>query len=196
MTISLPPHCADRFRDILAEIPATQKRISVEKWHRCLGELHSMLLALPGSRGIFSQMQEALCHVNGKRVTITRGVHEALADFQWLAKDMASHPTRLFELVPLTPTLDRYHDSSGRMCGGVVLPGPSAIPRVLQNQPSADLPSKDKLAAHPIVWRVPYPQDIINCLVTYKNPGGDINNSDLELAGGVFNIVVRRIPMT
>ena len=68
----------------------------------------------------------------------------------------------------------------------MVLPVPSAVPRVLQKQPSAALPSKDKLASHPIVWRVPYPQDIVDCLVTYKNPGGDINNSDLELAGGVF----------
>ena len=80
-----------------------------------------MSLALSGSRGLFSHMQEALRHVNGKRVTLTRGVHEALADFKWLAKDMASRPTRLFESVPLTPTLDGYHNSSGRMCGGVVL---------------------------------------------------------------------------
>ena len=46
--------------------------------------------------------------------------------------------------------------------------------------------SKEKLAAHPIVCRVPYPQDIVDRLVTYKNPGGDINNSDFELVGGVF----------
>ena len=71
-----------------------------------------MSLALPGSCGLFSQMQESLRHVNGKRVTLTLGVHEALADFQWLAKDMVSRPTRLLELVPLTPTLDGYHDSS------------------------------------------------------------------------------------
>ena len=153
MTISLPPHRADRFRDILAEITATQKRISVDKWHLYLVELRSMW---------------------------------ALADFQWLTEDMASRPTRLFELVPLTPTLDDYHNSSGRMCRVVVLPGPSDVPCVLQKQPSASLLSKDKLSAHPIVWRVPYPQDVFNCLVTYKNPGGDINNSDLELAGGVF----------
>ena len=99
-------------------------------------------------------------------------MHEALADFQWLAEDMASRPTRLFELVPLTPTLDGYHDSSGRMCGGVVLTGPSAVPRVLQKQPSAALTSKEKLAAHPIVWRVPYPQDIVDRLVTYKKSRG------------------------
>ena len=81
MTISLPPHRADRFWDILSEVPTTQKRISVDKWHRCLGELRSMLLALPGSRGLFSQVQEALRHVNDKWVMLTRGVHEALADF-------------------------------------------------------------------------------------------------------------------
>ena len=126
--ISLPPHRADRFRDILAEIPATQKRISVNKWHLCLSELRSMLLALPGSRGLFSQMQEALSHVKGKWVTLTRDMHGLLAGFQWLAEDMASLPTRLFKLVPLTPSLDGYQKSSGRMCGGVVLPGPSSAP--------------------------------------------------------------------
>ena len=145
-----------------------------------------MSLALPGLRGLFSQMQDALRHVNGKWITLTWVVHEALADFQWLAEDMASRPTRLFELVPLTPTLDGYHNSSGRMCGGVVLPGPSDVPRVLQKQPSAALPSKEKLATHPIVWRIPYPQDVVNRLFTYKNPRGYINNSDLELVGGVF----------
>ena len=48
------------------------------------------------------------------------------------------------------------------------------------------MPSKDKLAAHPIVWRVPYPQYVFDRLFSYKNPRGDIKNSDLELAGGVF----------
>ena len=74
MTISLPPQRANCFQDILEEIHATQKRISVDKWHRCLRELRSMLLALPGSRGIFSQMQESLRHANGKQVTLTWGV--------------------------------------------------------------------------------------------------------------------------
>ena len=90
-----------------------------------------MSLALPGSRGFCSQIQEALRHVSGKQVTLTWGVHETLADFQWLAEDMASRSTRLFKLVPLTPTLDGYHDSSGGMCGGVVLHGLSAVPHIL-----------------------------------------------------------------
>ena len=60
-----------------------------------------MAIALPGARGLFVQMKEALCHVKGKRVTMSTGVHEAMADFLWLAEDVANFPTRMYELVPL-----------------------------------------------------------------------------------------------
>ena len=72
-----------------------------------------MSLALPGATGLFSQMQEALCHVKGKRVTLYKGVHEALADFRWLAEDVSNRPTRIYELVLLRPTVDGYHNASG-----------------------------------------------------------------------------------
>ena len=88
-----------------------------------------MVLALPGARGLFSQMQEALCHVKGKRVTLSTGVHEALEDFKWLAEDVAKRPTQMYELISLRPTKDGYHNASGYMCGGVVLLGPTDIPR-------------------------------------------------------------------
>ena len=99
-----------------------------------------MALALPVSRGLFSQMQEALCHVKGKRVTLYTGVHEALDDFKWLADDVSKRPPWMYELVPLRPTVDGYHDASGYMFGGVVLPGPTATPRKLPPQPSAVRP--------------------------------------------------------
>ena len=88
-----------------------------------------MALALPGARGMFSQMQEALFHVKGKRVTLSTGVYVALAEFKWLAEDVANRPTRMYELVPLRPTVDGYHNASGYMNGGVVLPGTTDIPR-------------------------------------------------------------------
>ena len=66
-------------------IKATQKRIGVDKWHRLLGELLSMDLDLPSAQGLFSHMQEALHHVDGKRFTLTRGFHYDFADFLWLA---------------------------------------------------------------------------------------------------------------
>ena len=111
-----------------------------------------MALALPGARGLYSQMQEAHCHVKGKSVTLSEDVNEALEDFHWLAEDVSNRPTRIYDLDPLISTMDGYHDTSGCMCGGVVLPGPTAIPRILPLQPSAVRPSPDPIAAHPIVW--------------------------------------------
>ena len=88
MTLSLHPHRENRSRKILAGIPRIKKRISVDKWHQVLGELRSMDIALPGIRGILIHMQESLSHVDSKRVALTRGVHQALVDFQWLAEDL------------------------------------------------------------------------------------------------------------
>ena len=51
-------------------------------------------------------MQEALCHVKGKRFTLSKGVHEALAYFRWLAEDVSKRPTHIYELVLLRSTVD------------------------------------------------------------------------------------------
>ena len=48
-TLQLPEHRIQRLGDILASIPATQKRIATKKSHKILGELRSMSLALPGA---------------------------------------------------------------------------------------------------------------------------------------------------
>ena len=145
-----------------------------------------MALALPEAKGLFGQMQEALCHVKGKRVTLSPGVHEALDDFKWLAEDVAKRPTWMYELFPLRPTVDGYHNASGYMCGGVVLPGPTATPRKLPPQPSAARPSPNPTRSHKIVWRMPFPKFIVDSLVSWTNPQGTVNNSELELAGVVL----------
>ena len=75
MNFYLPPHQDNRFKEILAEIPTIQKRISIDKWNRVLGELCSMDTALPDAWVHFRHMQEALHHVEGGRMTLARGVH-------------------------------------------------------------------------------------------------------------------------
>ena len=52
-----------------------------------------MAIALPGDRGLFSHMQEALRHMEGKRVELIRGVHQTLVDFQWLVEELSKLPT-------------------------------------------------------------------------------------------------------
>ena len=84
MTIKLPHHRIDRLAEIVASIPPTQKRISMRKWHKVLGELRSMLLAHPGAQNMFSQMQKALTDSPKARVALTKGVNQALDDFRWM----------------------------------------------------------------------------------------------------------------
>ena len=179
MTIELPPHRADRLAEILASIPLTQKRIAVRKWHKVLGELRSMSVALPGARNMFSQMQKALSDSPKTRVALTKGVHQALEDFRWMHKNISSRPTRIAELVPLLSSAIGDHDASGKGAGGVWFPHESLDPR---GDPTK-VPSHD-----PLLWRLEWPQDIIDKLVTEKNPTGTITNSDLELAGGLLHL--------
>ena len=94
-----------------------------------------MDLYLPGARGIFSRMQDNRRHVNNNRITLTHGIKKTLENFRWLAKDIYSQPTRIYKLVPLILTVDSYHDASGYMYGGVVLPEPSDVTQVLQRHP-------------------------------------------------------------
>ena len=110
-----------------------------------------------------------------------------MVDFRWLAEDVSKRPTRIYELVLLRPTTDGYHDSSAYMCGSVVLLGPMAIPRVLLSQTSTERPYPNPTAAHPVVWRAPFPKDVVESLVSWENPQGTIDNSELELTGGILH---------
>ena len=175
MTVHLPAHRAERLAEILASIPIDQKRTSVRKWHKVLGELRSMALALPGARHMFSHMQLALSKKIKSRVNLTKGVHDALEDFRWLLRDIKSRPTRIAELVPLLASAEGHHDASGVGTGGVWFPAQHLNPRVGYNN-------------GPILWRLKWPQHIIDDLVTAENPNGSISNLDLELAGGLIHL--------
>jgi hypothetical protein len=169
MTIELPPHRQERLSEILADIQPGQKRTSVRKWQMVLGELRSMAIAIPGTRGIFSLMQEALQSANDQhRIRLSRGGHDCLDDFRWMSDDIQRRPTRLFELVPqpkpdllggmappayllraqsIHQRFHRYHSTES------YIPGPSNVmaddaSRLLQLTPS-------QLLAH---FNLKYPQ--------------------------------------
>jgi hypothetical protein len=129
MTVRLPPRRLQRLAELLTSIPITQSCLSLDRWYKLLSELRSMLLALPGTRGLFSSLQAALCSSDGKRLCLTKSFHDALADFEWIRKDLADRPTRMQELVPTAPTLVGAHNASGLGAGGVWFPDNSAIPR-------------------------------------------------------------------
>ena len=61
-TLTLPDHRAERLHEILNSIHPTQRSIATKAWHKIVGELRSMSIALPGCSGLFSILQEAFRH--------------------------------------------------------------------------------------------------------------------------------------
>lgn len=161
-TLRLPPHRLARLYELLDAFPPSRKRAPIKTWHQLLGELRSMAAALPGARGLFSVLQDALSKGDRHRVRLTRGVFDSLADFRAIADSLRDRPTRFRELIPVgDPVAYGACDACRRGMGGIwFVPG-----------------------AAPIVWRAPFPIAIQRMLVTSANRGGSLSISDLELAG-------------
>lgn len=91
-TIKLTEQRRARLGEILEQYPRSRKRTSVSEWHKVLGELQSMAVTLPGSRGLFSTLQLAF----KKEVTcirLTTAIHDTLDDFCWILDRLESRPT-------------------------------------------------------------------------------------------------------
>jgi hypothetical protein len=165
-TLELPPHRRQRLAAIFDEVKG-QTRMALSKWHKILGELRSMAIGVPGSKGLFSTLQAALQHTETNRIRITPEMRDQLADFEYLAHDLGHRPTAIAELVPDHPVAIGPHDASGQGMGG------------------AWLPTTTNSNLSPILWRAAFPASIQDSLVSDSNPGGSINNSQLELAGNL-----------
>ena len=167
-TIELPPHRLQRLHDILENLPRTRKHIKSKSWQRYLGELRSMATAIPGARGLFSTLQEALTHPLAKHIRLRRSVHDFLEDFRYLASELSLRPTRIAELVPQQPLCTGACDASGAGMGGVhFIQTPNGI--------------------IPTLWRAKFATNVTRDLVSFTNPQGTITNSDLELAASVVH---------
>ena len=171
LTIELPPHQRKRLLDTLNENRHRQ-RISVKDWHKLLGELRSMVLAIPGGQGLFSHLQLAFCTEDKKRLCLHKHVQDQLEDFYALATSVADRPTRLAELFPSDPSHLGACDASGLGMGGIWF-----------HHSSTGLIT-------PKAWRYEWPPDISAALVSDDNPNGTITNSDLELAGTIAHEAV------
>jgi hypothetical protein len=97
-------------------------------------------------------------------------VREALTDFRTLIKILAQRPTNCKELVVNTPGYVGFYDASKLGAGGVWLSG--------------------SLHLSPIVWRLEWPPDMQQNVVSFSNPNGTITNSDLEMAGMLAHYLV------
>jgi hypothetical protein len=100
--LALPAHQHARLFEIFADLEGLH-RVSLKKWYRVLGELRSMTLTIPGGRGLFSHLQTGFKHQDKFHIKINPGIRAQLDDFEYLAPDLGSRPTRLAEIVPDLP---------------------------------------------------------------------------------------------
>jgi hypothetical protein len=163
-TIELPPHQNQRLREIF-EYLHHRTRVGTNTWQKILGKLRSMAIGIPGSRGLFSMLQEGLKCQDQDRIRMTGPMKDQLDDFEYLAQDLSRQPTSIAEIVPDHPVAVGPHDASGLGMGGVWLP------------------SVTHSNLEPTLWRAKFSPNIVSELVTFDNPSGTVNNSQLELAG-------------
>ena len=169
-TITLPTHRVERLNEILDSIQPKQRTITTKEWHKVIGELRSMSIALPGSAGLFSVLQEAFRHeeLDRPRLRLTKTLHGFLQDFKFLANDIAARPTKIAELIPddVPATLGACDAAKTGMGGVHFVPA-------------------DAGDIVPLLWRSPFPEWICDRLVSDANPHGDITINDLELTGSI-----------
>ena len=172
-TIHLPKHRRHCLDIILHSIAPSQTSTSFRKWRQLLGELRSMATAIPAAAGFYSHLQVLLptdpMLPSNTLLRLTPSAHWALDNFHWLAGTLRARPTRLAELYPAKqPHFVGAVDASAAGMGGVWFGA----------------------AAGPLFWRCRFPQAVTDAVVSWKNPGGTITNSDLELAGAAIHLDV------
>jgi hypothetical protein len=85
-------------------------------------------------------------------------------------KLVANHPTKCIRLIPGWPDYMGFCDACKYGTGGIWLSG--------------------KLGIDPTIWRIEWPPEITQRLVSRSNPKGDLTINDLEMAGLLLHYLV------
>ncbi len=164
---------ANKTTDIISEIRKIlkKKRVQLRRYRRIVGKLRHVALIMPSTKGLFSPINKAL---KGDPATIGLGrdseVRAALLDLATMVKALGDRPTHVKELVPADDHYVGYCDACAAGAGGVWFSG--------------------DLHLDPVVWRVAFPPEISNQVVSDSNPTGNLTNSDLEMAAVLLHYMV------
>ena len=144
----------------------SSKRIGIafDEFRTTLSKLQHAFLTVPAGKGLLSafyvvlrvQPQLVYLHTN-------TNLRNAVADCRTFLRETVSSPTKCRNLVTGWPDFVGITDASGHGLGGVII--------------------GERRAVAPIVFRLQWPQDITDNIISDANPTGTITNSDLEMAG-------------
>ena len=164
-TIQLPVKKCKAIQQLLRKA-IKKKRMSLKKFQQLAGKLQHASIGLPSGRCLFSPIQTALLG-DPLFINITSYLRQALIDWKYIIMYMSKNPTSVRLLISGYPAYLGYSDSCGLGAGGVWSSGLARLA--------------------PFIWRVEWPRDIREMLLTEANPQGELTINDLELAGAVLN---------
>jgi hypothetical protein len=162
-TVQLP---TDRATDLVLEIKKVlrKQRVPLKRFRSLAGRLQHAARILPAARAFFTPLNNALRGLPPFIGLSRHGeVRHTLLDIATIIRDLSSRPTHVSELIQGPLDYVGYCDASAFGAGGVWFGGAKHL--------------------EPIVWRVQWPKDVTNNVVSDSNPHGTITNSDLEMAG-------------
>ena len=169
-TVELP---ADKAADILKEVKAITRKsqVPLKRFQKIVGKLRHVAIILPAAKGMFTPINDAM-KGSPKSIGLPKNgtVRVALLDLAKLTKKLAERPTHVREIVPQPPDYIGLCDASGFGAGGVWFGGEKGL--------------------DPVIWRVDFPKQIRDALVSDANPKGTLTNSDLEMAGTLLQAIV------
>jgi hypothetical protein len=161
--IELPTEKHER---IQSELRALRRRTKVPRkdLERLQGKLRHACIGMPAGRGLLGPIDAALrTPRHWIPVASNKALRAALSDFGILLRILASRPSHCRELIVREPGYLGFCDASSLGAGGVWFAGACPLP--------------------PVVWRVQWPDDIRQTVISFNNPSGSLSNSDLEMAG-------------
>jgi hypothetical protein len=169
-TVRLPPAKSEALLKELRKV-LKKPRVPLKRFCSLAGRLQHAARILPAAKAFFTPLNDAL---RGMPSFIGLGRHgevrKALLDAGALIQELSRRPTHVSELVEQDPHYIGFCDASAFGAGGVWFSGSESL------QPS--------------VWRVEFPADITNQVVSDSNPHGALTNSDLELTGVLLHYAV------
>ena len=171
MCIELSNKKQETILEDLKQALKKKRGLRFKNFEKLVGKLRHASIGIPAGKYLFGPINR-LISIHPKVIYWDRApvAWQAMKDWGQLIKEATSEPTHVKELVVGDASYKGTLDASGEGAGGVWLPGTKALA--------------------PVVWRVEWPQDIKDALITWDNPRGTITNSDLEMAAELLGWLV------
>ncbi len=164
-SISLP---IEKYNKLISDLSLFGKRrfIQIKTLQKLQGRLIHASFGIPNGKGLLSPLIALVTKYTDhphRVIKITKALRQVFIDWVSLLNQVKTRPTPCQDLVPAAPDYIGYCDASHHGAGGVWFGGQRTLP--------------------PVVWRVAFPTDIGQSLISSANPTGHLTNSDLEMAG-------------